>query len=398
MISLFQFPSSNAMFLCLVSALVCLPAAYARNNELGFSSSNHNNRKIADQSLYFKVLPPGEWRCGYIDQSGKQVIAPTFDGGKSFSEGLAAVCRNGKWGYIDRNGLTKIDFRFDDAEPFCGGLAAIRIRDRWGFIDQSGQLKIKAVYLDVGSFAEDFAIVETAERRWGFINRNGVLKIEVLSADQSGQVHNFSEGLALIHLAKESHFIDKHGLTVIAKLKDGSLPFSEGFAVASKPSGTQFLKFGFISTQGRFQIEPKYSGAGSFHEGLAVVKVESGRTFIDTKDHFISHERFDDCGDFSHGLAPVCRRRKWGFIDKTGSVRLKLKYDEARTFRNHLALVRKQNKWSFITADGHLAIRTNAGICGDFSQERALVAIPNSKKALNLVKDINEGFPVIRDQ
>jgi len=43
-----------------------------------------------------------ERKTGYIDPSGREVIAPQFERGQGFSEGLAAVMIGGQWGYIAR--------------------------------------------------------------------------------------------------------------------------------------------------------------------------------------------------------------------------------------------------------------------------------------------------------
>ena len=63
-------------------------------------------------------------KYGYINKSGKMVIAPRFGWTNRFSEGLAAVQgEDFKYGYLDRTGKLVIDLRFDFAERFSGGLA-----------------------------------------------------------------------------------------------------------------------------------------------------------------------------------------------------------------------------------------------------------------------------------
>ena len=41
---------------------------------------------------------------GYVNMEGKEVIKPQYDQANGFSEGLAAVCKGGKWCLIDKNG------------------------------------------------------------------------------------------------------------------------------------------------------------------------------------------------------------------------------------------------------------------------------------------------------
>ena len=69
-------------------------------------------------------------KIGFIDKTGKVVIAPEFRETNGFSEGLAAVKIIGSdgqytWGYIDRAGDFAIETQFKDAQPFAGGLARV---------------------------------------------------------------------------------------------------------------------------------------------------------------------------------------------------------------------------------------------------------------------------------
>ena len=82
------------------------------------------------------VCVNGKW--GFIDKTGKVVIPCIYDGVKSFSEGLAAVSvgigGNGKWGYIDREGKEVIPFTYNEASSFSEGLASVGMEDLTGGI------------------------------------------------------------------------------------------------------------------------------------------------------------------------------------------------------------------------------------------------------------------------
>ncbi|AEM69510.1 KWG Leptospira repeat protein [Allomuricauda ruestringensis DSM 13258] len=97
-----------------------------------------------------------------------------------FSEGLAAVRKDGKWGFIDKEGNLAIDFREDlvwdqNADEsrsdvkgikypeFKNGLCAIQeIKDEgipyYGFMDTQGNIVIEPEYLNVTGFKDDRAI------------------------------------------------------------------------------------------------------------------------------------------------------------------------------------------------------------------------------------------------
>lgn len=69
-------------------------------------------------------------KIGFIDKTGRVVIAPQFRETRGFSEGLAAVKIIGSdgqyvWGYIDLTGKFVIAPQFTEAQTFAGGLASV---------------------------------------------------------------------------------------------------------------------------------------------------------------------------------------------------------------------------------------------------------------------------------
>lgn len=57
---------------------------------------------------------------------------------------------------------------------FSEGLAAIERNGKWGFVDKTGKEVIPSIYKDVGDFSEGYAQVQrTWDGQWGFIDKNG---------------------------------------------------------------------------------------------------------------------------------------------------------------------------------------------------------------------------------
>jgi len=75
-------------------------------------------------------------KYGFIDRSGKVVIAAQFDRVTDFSEGRAAVQVNKKWGYIDTSGKYVIEPQFDSASVYENGLASVKLGKKTGYIDR----------------------------------------------------------------------------------------------------------------------------------------------------------------------------------------------------------------------------------------------------------------------
>ena len=59
--------------------------------------------------------------------SSEIAIAPQYEDAKNFSDGYAAVKKDGKWGYIDESGNVVVDFKYDWAGKFSEGVAITMI-------------------------------------------------------------------------------------------------------------------------------------------------------------------------------------------------------------------------------------------------------------------------------
>lgn len=104
--------------------------------------------------------------------------------------------------------------------------------------------------------------------------------------------------------------------------------------VAFKENG----KAGFKDQSGKVIIEPKYSGAEDFSEGLACVSLNDVWGFIDETGKVVIPFKYNSGyasgSKFSQGLASVSLNEKWGYIDKTGNTVIPFEYNEAWDFLN----------------------------------------------------------------
>lgn len=97
-------------------------------------------------------------------------------------------------------------------------------------------------------------------------------------------------------------------------------------------------KWGFKDQNGKVIIEPKYSGAEEFSEGLASVLLNDIWGFIDETGKVVIPFKYNSgygTGQkFSQGLASVSLNGKWGYIDKAGNTVIPFDYNEAWDFKN----------------------------------------------------------------
>lgn len=124
------------------------------------------------------VSKGGKW--GYIDTTGKIVIAPQFDAPGIFLDGLAQFKVGKKWGYIGKSGNIVINPIYDGTELFTEGLAAVKVNDKYGFIDKTGRMVIEPTYQSVGSLHKDrrsfyngLALVGDKDGAFGYIDKSG---------------------------------------------------------------------------------------------------------------------------------------------------------------------------------------------------------------------------------
>lgn len=97
--------------------------------------------------------------CGYIDKTGREVIAPKYDDAISFQDGLAPVKLNRRWGYIDKTGREVITPKYEYCGNFQKGLAPVQQNGKWGYIDKSGSVIIPFHYNGTNKFKDGKAKV-----------------------------------------------------------------------------------------------------------------------------------------------------------------------------------------------------------------------------------------------
>lgn len=118
-------------------------------------------------------------KYGYIDSTGKVVIAPQYDNTMGFNEGLAATSTGGKYGFIDKKGNWAIKPQFDFAYIFMDGAAMVRVGKQYAWIDKTGKQIIAPQ--DFEEVAMGFSEGRLAVKRggkWGYIDKTGKMVVE----------------------------------------------------------------------------------------------------------------------------------------------------------------------------------------------------------------------------
>jgi hypothetical protein len=196
----------------------------------------------------------------------------------------------------------------------------------------------------------------------------------------------------------EFQYIDAAGQIVINPQFSEATIFRDGVALV-KTSGDGAL-FGYISEKGEYEIMPNYTQATVFSEGLAWVVTEGGAiAAIDSKGEIkFTLQDAAKAMNFSEGLAAFSMFEegdmKWGFINKEGNIVINPQFLDTRSFSNGMcAIANADKKWGFINEKGELVINYQFDDARDMMNGYAIVFTGNKAGVIN-----SEGKYVINPQ
>ena len=161
---------------------VVLPVQYDRVNLNPIGSitvfKGVNNRfyhGLTDTTSVKPFSEDGSWFM--LSSNGDTLVNEgAFDFIKTYSQGKAEVSVNGKWGYIDETGKIIIAPTYDKAKKFKNGLAVVSLKDQYGVINAAGEVVIELKYENLQPFLRNFAIAKI-NNKYGTIDKQGKVVI-----------------------------------------------------------------------------------------------------------------------------------------------------------------------------------------------------------------------------
>ena len=349
------------------------PLPFSNANGIGFINSMGEIIVTPDEFCMYASYSEGralvckrdgnDFKYGFVDDSGNIIVPPEYDSASIYSEGMAAVCKDGKVGFVDLSGELVIPLQYDWAEKylilysdyfrFSDGFASVGVEYeggvvKYGFIDKNGNMVIEPQFDETRFFSEGLAAVFNRDTNgdWccGFIDRNGDYAIPMELSASTGKFHfssesnsncyYFCDGCAWV----ESEVIDGNSkewkLGLINKSGELIAPyqysrvesFSEGIAAACKESAD--WKWGYIDSNGNEICDFKYDWVYPFSDGMARVSCshydELGYgspscSYIDiTGKEAIPEQYAEEATDFIDGTAIIENLDGISIIDHTG--------------------------------------------------------------------------------
>lgn len=126
---------------------------------------------------------------------------------------------------------------------------------------------------------------------------------------------------------------------------------------------------------GKFAIQPTYSEAHPFIDGLALVREKDFYTYIDSKGRRVDKKYFVDAKDFSEGLAAVKMSTGWGFVNTHLNTVIPAEYQRVTSFSEGKAAVKKK-KWNFINRKNESLFAFESDtVVANFSNGAAIVGV-----------------------
>lgn len=225
--------------------------------------------------------------CGFVDETFKVIIPPDYRDVRMFSEGLAAVEKDGKYGFINTKNEIIISFKYDVASRyhyfgdetyrFDGGIALVNIgyedydvTGKWGVIDQAGKEIIPVEYdaIRINNFPEGLIGVnkgytnKAGSGKWGIFDKTGKEIVPLIYDDISSS--GFCGDLLAVSKGGKWGFIDQTGKEVVPLIYDRVSDFNEGIACAYKG-----VYGGYIDKTGKEVFPLIHNAVNEFREGLA---------------------------------------------------------------------------------------------------------------------------------
>ncbi len=226
---------------------------------------------VRTRDLLFVALTNG--LVGFVDEHGEWKIDPVFEQTGVFSEGLCWAQLPGQpCGYIDAEGRWVIPPQFDSARDFHGGLAIAKSGRSQVVVKRDGAVVATP---DDSRFLCDYSEGLSSAQfdgGVGFLSEDGQWEFKILAAERPQYPgHHFSEGLVDLTVDGLTGYVDSSGNWRIQPAFTLADPFSEGLAAVADDN----YIVGFIDRDGRYVITPssEYGSAGAFRNGLAPVGI-----------------------------------------------------------------------------------------------------------------------------
>lgn len=178
-------------------------------------------------------------------------------------------------------------------------------------------------------------------------------------------------------------FVNTKGKFEINPQFSSACSFTDGLAKVRSLGNNP--KYGYIDKEGKYIINPIYTSATAFSDGIACVTTKNSEPiYIDTegkqlfsiKEALSAYTFTDGLGVFSENVVSENGKdeKLFGFVDKTGHKVIPAQFYDVEPFNCGMAAVmNSDNLWGFINKEGRIVINFQFEKTELFSEDKAVV-------------------------
>jgi len=287
-----------------------------------------------------------------------------------FSEGLAGVALDkgvNDNGYIDKSGRIVVAGQFHEVPPFKSGIARPSIAlapitatglgvEQYSVAIPLDGTPLLTPQLDKpdreakeGELINPFVTIVTAvdknvsddthggAKKWGYRALDGTVLVK--PAFDHGNC--YSESVAAVCIKDRWGYIDRMGTMVLPPVYDSANDFDNGLAIVNDHNKTHF-----IDHAGHDPFDGKYNDVKPCSADRLAVSADGGTTYqlVDRSGRKVTETKFRKLGSYSSDLAPAQPADvdfdHWGYINRNGDFVIKPIFYQAGDFHGRLAVVR----------------------------------------------------------
>lgn len=206
----------------------------AKNEELSFDSLG----SLGENGI---ATAKKDGKCFFVNRELRRA-EPEWDDAATFSEGINAVCRDGKWALVTTDSWTEVaEYPYSDVARNSYDLCAVEgicvVADGQGYylLDaQSGEAISENRYEELKAFESAQPTAYRSGDKWGFVNRSGNVYLEAVYEDALP----YRNGYAAVKQNGLWGYIDSEGSMVIETQFAQALPvMADGVAYVQNELG-----------------------------------------------------------------------------------------------------------------------------------------------------------------
>jgi hypothetical protein len=299
---------------------------------------------------------------------------------------LFPVKENSRWGYMDASGKIVVAPAYDYAWDFSDSLGRFKEKGKYGFVNLQGEVVIPASFAYADDFNSSFTRVNTSdtivhdvlyqgyglESNWAFINKKGVVFNQTFAMAEPVKNNMASVRDVVDYSAPYTYVTVSNGELIHSDRMTEAIFSFNGHDLAPG-ADSETGKIGMIDKTEQWIILPAFDQIEAMSEGLAPAKKDNLYGYIDAKGNWIYQQVVSmndyfslssDFKPFSNGLAAVrLTKDSYGYIGKEGKPAVKQHFKSATTFTPEgYAIVSTEAGTGLIDTKGNFVIKPHLDI------------------------------------